>query len=102
MLDRLISRWASGRKAEAVASLLQKTGIAAAVVQNAEDLAKDPQLMARRFFTRRKNSAGEAIHMDRSALWSWKQSTKAWKAAPRLGQDNHEVFARLLRLPDTE
>ena len=102
MLDRLISRWASGRKAEAVARLLQKTGIAAAVVQNAEDLAKDPQLMARRFFTRRKNSAGEAIHMDRSALWSWKQSTKAWKAAPRLGQDNHEVFARLLRLPDTE
>ncbi len=101
-LDRLIGQWASGRKAEAVASVLQEAGIAAAVVQNAEDLAKDPQLKARRFFTRLKNPAGETILMDRSALWPWKQPTKAWKAAPRLGQDNHEVFARLLRLPDTE
>ena len=49
-LDRLIAAWTREHTAEEVMSRLQKNGVAAGIVQDAADLAKDPQLKARGFF----------------------------------------------------
>ena len=49
-LDRLIEKWTAKQPAESMVQCLQRAGVSAGVVQNAEDLAGDPQLLARDFF----------------------------------------------------
>ena len=49
-LERLIACWTLRHSAEKIAGILQKTGLAASVVQNAGDIAEDAQLAARDFF----------------------------------------------------
>jgi len=61
-LNTLIGQWTAGYTAETIVRRLQKSGIAAGVVQNAEDLAGDSQLAARRFFICLQNPMlGKAI-----------------------------------------
>jgi len=101
-LEKLIAEWTLRHPAETVAQRLQSKGIAAGVVQNAEDLARDSQLAERRFFVSLKHPAlGEACS-DRSALWPWREKPAEWKAAPRLGEDNRYVFVELLGHSDTD
>ncbi len=101
-LDRQIAQWTTGLAAEAVASRLQRAGIAAGVVQNAEDLAKDPQLAARRFFIHLKHPKFGTRFADRSALWPQNEKHESWRAAPELGEDNHYVFVELLGRSEAE
>jgi benzylsuccinate CoA-transferase BbsF subunit len=100
-LDRLISDWTSTGAAENVVRRLQRNGIAAAVVQDAEDLARDRQFAARRFFVYLDHPILGKSHSDRSALWPWKERPD-WKAAPRLGEDNRYVFMELLGCSDAQ
>ena len=86
--------------AEFSAGILQKAGIAASVVQNAEDVSKDPQLAARDFFISLKHSVLGSTISDRSALWPVQGNHEHWRAAPQLGEDNEDIFIRLLGLPD--
>ena len=101
-LDELISGWTIRHSAETIALRLQKAGVAAGVVQNAKDLAVDPQLAARRFFTSLKHPELGKVYSDRSALWPWGEEPLDWKAAPRLGQDNRYIFVDLLGHPESE
>ncbi len=95
-LDKAIAEWTISYSAKTIVGRLQKEGIAAGVVQNAEDLARDSQLAARRFFISMKHPILGTIRSDRSALWPWREKTADWKAAPRLGEDNRYVFMELL------
>ena len=95
-------QWTTGLAAETVASRLQRAGIAAGVVQNAEDLAKDSQLAARRFFTRLKHPKFGTRFADRSALWPQNEKHESWRAAPDLGEDNRYVFVELLGRSEAE
>jgi crotonobetainyl-CoA:carnitine CoA-transferase CaiB-like acyl-CoA transferase len=95
-LDRLIAGWTSSLVAETVVRRLQKAGIAAGIVQDAADLARDKQLAARHFFVSLKHPILGATYSDRSALWPWREKPMYWKAAPRLGEDNRYVFVQLL------
>jgi crotonobetainyl-CoA:carnitine CoA-transferase CaiB-like acyl-CoA transferase len=101
-LNELIGRWTVRHAARAVIRRLQRAGIAAAVVQDAEDLAKDRHLKARRFFVAVKHPMLGTVVSDRSALWPWNRSTIGWKAAPLLGEDNRYVFVDLLGMSDAE
>ncbi len=101
-LDRQIAQWTIGLAAEALANRLQKAGIAAGVVQNAEDLAKDPQLLARRFFIHLEHPRFGTRFADRSALWPQNEKHESWRAAPELGEDNHYVFVELLGRSEAE
>jgi crotonobetainyl-CoA:carnitine CoA-transferase CaiB-like acyl-CoA transferase len=95
-LDRVIAKWTIRRSAKTIVRRLQREGIAAGVVQNAEDLARDSQLAARRFFVSMEHPRLGTTYSDRSALWPWREKTATWKAAPQLGEDNHYVFVELL------
>jgi benzylsuccinate CoA-transferase BbsF subunit len=101
-LDTFIGQWTARHTAEEVVTLLQEVRVPAGVVQNAEDLANDPHLMARQFFVRLKHPAlGETIS-DASPIRFQESSTAGWRAAPLLGEDNQYVLQELLGLTESE
>ena len=83
-------------------ALLQKEGVAAGAVQDARDLANDPQLRARGFFVELEHpELGKTISdatpiklSDTPAVYS--------RAAPAKGQDNNYVYKHLLGLSEPE
>ena len=99
-LESLITRWTVNHSAEFIAGVLQKTGIAASVVQNAEDVAQDSQLAARNFFVSLQHARLGSTISDRSALWPDQRKHEYWQAAPQLGENNKDIFVNLLRLSD--
>ena len=79
-----------------IVDLLQNHGITAGIIENAEDLAKDPCLLSRNFFTELIHPVLGKTISDRSALTFSKDATDKWKTAPLLGEDNQYVFMELL------
>ena len=81
---------------------LQQVGVAAGVVQNAEDLARDPQLKAREFFVPSLHPALGATFMDRTPIRMASGSPQTCSTAPSLGADNRYVYLELLGLSESE
>jgi len=96
-LDRLVEGWAREHTAEEVMTLLQGQGVAAGVVQDATDLANDPQLKARRFFIELDKTVSDTNPIRLS-------DTPAGyiRAAPVIGQDNDYVYKQLLGMGKDE
>lgn len=95
-LDALISAWTMGRSADAAMLELQKHGVPAGAVRDAQGLATDAHLLERGFLVElehpvvgRHRYAGEPIRFSRLPVV---MATDA----PLLGQHNHEVLAGLL------
>jgi crotonobetainyl-CoA:carnitine CoA-transferase CaiB-like acyl-CoA transferase len=101
-LDGLIGSWTIGNRAEKIVRDLQKAGVAAAVVQNAEDVARDRQLGRRGFFVPLAHEKLGTLVSDRSALSGAIPERKQWKGAPLLGADNDYVFGTVLGLTNEE
>jgi crotonobetainyl-CoA:carnitine CoA-transferase CaiB-like acyl-CoA transferase len=101
-LDELLARWTTQHTAEEVVRLLQEAGIPSGVVQNADDLSRDPQLAARNFFVQLQHPVLGKTIADRSPIKFEGDSTVGWKAAPQLGEDNQYVFLGLLGLTESE
>jgi crotonobetainyl-CoA:carnitine CoA-transferase CaiB-like acyl-CoA transferase len=101
-LDDLLTKWTIRHKAEEVLGLLQEAGISSGVVQNAEDLSKDPQLIAREFFIQLPHPVLGKTFSDRSPIRFEENQGANWKAAPLLGEDNRYVFLELLGFTGTE
>lgn len=101
-LDELIGQWTAQHPPEEIVQLLQKAGVPSGLVQNAEDLAKDPHLLARDFFTKLEHPLLGSTFLDRSPI-RFKDSPKTYrKAAPLLGEDNQYVYMELLGFPEEE
>ena len=95
-LDELIEQWTAQHTPEEAVQLLQEAGVSAGVVQNGEDLAKDPQLMAREFFTQLDHPVLGRTPADTTPI-KFKDHPRAhWKAAPLLGEHNRYVYLELL------
>ncbi|MBU4565004.1 MAG: CoA transferase [Desulfarculus sp.] len=101
-IRRAVAQAAAGWKAEDLTERLQEAGIAAGVVQNAEDLRRDPQLAGRGFFRTVPNPAGQDAITDDSPIRFDGGTGGEWRAAPRLGQHNLEVFGELLGMRAAE
>ena len=101
-LDALLASWTRNIAAEEVVQLLQEAGVPAGVVQDAADLASDPQLQARDFFTTLEHSLLGKITSDTYPFQLPDCHPKEWKAAPLLGEDNDYVFHELLGLGTEE
>lgn len=96
-LDRLIEDWTSEHTAEEVMALLQGQGVAAGVVQDASDLAKDPQLKQRGFFIELGKTMSDAVPIRMS-----RTPARYSRAAPERGQDNDYVYGELLGMSRRE
>jgi crotonobetainyl-CoA:carnitine CoA-transferase CaiB-like acyl-CoA transferase len=101
-LDNLMAKWTSQHTAGDIVSLLQEAGISSGVVQNAEDLSKDPQLLARKFFVQLDHPVLGKTVSDRSPIRFEEDVTVDWRAAPQLGADNRYVLLELLGLTEGE
>jgi len=101
-LDRFLEQWTLQHSPEEVVNLLQQGGVAAGVVQNAEDLAKDPHLMARDFFVPLEHPVLGKTVADASPIRFEENPGDKWEAAPLLGEDNRYVFTELLGLAEGE
>jgi benzylsuccinate CoA-transferase BbsF subunit len=101
-LNALLTLWTLQHTAEEAVGLLQGAGIASAVVQNAEDLSRDPQLVARKFFVRLEHPGLGQTVSDRFPVRFEEDFAAGWKPAPVLGEDNPYVFLDLLGLTEDE
>ena len=101
-LDELLGQWTGRYTSEELVSLLQETGVPAGVVQNAEDIAKDPQLRARDYFMKLEHPALGMVTSDASPIKFSDSVTADWKAAPLLGEDNRYVYMELLGMTESE
>jgi benzylsuccinate CoA-transferase BbsF subunit/naphthyl-2-methylsuccinate CoA transferase subunit len=97
-LDELITSWTRQRTAPEVMSLLQKSGVAAGVVEDAADLAHDPQLKDRGFFT--KNTQTPLVDAVPIKMSAAKPEYKI--SAPLPGADNDYVYGKLLGISKKE
>ncbi|UCH22099.1 MAG: CoA transferase [Deltaproteobacteria bacterium] len=99
-LDLLIGKWTAKQTAEYVVERLQGVGLAAGIVQNAEDLANDPQLLANDFFTSLNHPLLGEIKTDTTPINLKNYPKASWNASPLLGEANQYVFGELLGMPD--
>jgi crotonobetainyl-CoA:carnitine CoA-transferase CaiB-like acyl-CoA transferase len=101
-LNELIGQWTIQQPAEEVVNLLEEAEVPAGVVQNAEALSRDPQLMARDFFIHLEHLVLGSTISDGSPIRLKESRTTHWKVAPLLGEDNQYVFMELLGLTENE
>ena len=102
MLDERIGQWTSRNEAETLVHLLQQKGICAGIVQTAEDLPKDPQLLARDFFVHLDHPVLGHTVSDGSPIKFRHYSPVIGKASPSLGEDNQYVYRELLGMSEKE
>lgn len=98
VLDNRLEAWTKKRDAKDVVERLQKAGVCAGIVQNAEDLARDEQLQAREFFTDLIHPVLGKTRVDTFPVLFNGIRQKPRKPAPLLGEDNQFVFEDLLGL----
>ncbi len=101
-LDRLVEEWTIEHTPQEVMALLQKEGVAAGVVQNASDLANDPQLKARGFFVELDHPELGKTISDAVPIKMSDTPAKYSRAAPILGQDNDYVYGELLGMSEDD
>ncbi len=107
-LDEALSKWTSKYAAVEVVGRLQKAGVPAGVVQNAEDLANDPHLLDRNFFVQIQHPSLGETFSDRSPIrfiqdaLTDPHSEMDFKSAPLLGEANQYVFINLLGMTEQE
>ncbi len=101
-LDRLVEGWTGGHTAEEVMALLQGQGVAAGVVQDAGDLANDPQLKARDFFIELGHPGTGKTISDATPIRLSENPARYVRLAPASGQDNDYVYKKLLLMSDDE
>jgi crotonobetainyl-CoA:carnitine CoA-transferase CaiB-like acyl-CoA transferase len=101
-LDRLVEGWTKQHTAEEVMTLLQREGVAAGVVQDASDLAQDPQLKERGFFIELDHPELGKTISDAVPIRLSHTPARYRRAAPVRGQDNDYVYGKLLGLSRDE
>jgi len=101
-LDTRIEKWTSKQTAEEVAKLLQEAEISSGVVQDAEDLSNDPQLLARDFFVELKHPILGTTTTDKNPIKFRGSKQESLRASPLLGEANHYVFQELLGLSEND
>jgi crotonobetainyl-CoA:carnitine CoA-transferase CaiB-like acyl-CoA transferase len=95
-LDSRVEGWTTQHTAEEVMTWLQAAGIAAGVVQDARDLAGDPQLRSRGFFVELDHPEMGKTISDVVPIRLSASKAGYRRAAPAVGRDNDYVYRELL------
>jgi len=99
-LDGLVSAWTAQRTAEEAEALLQAAGIAASVVQTAEDLARDPQLGHLCHFIYRPHPCGRDGAIEACATRMSRTPARVDQTLPSFGRDMDEILKDILGYDD--
>jgi benzylsuccinate CoA-transferase BbsF subunit len=98
-LDRRVAEWTAGQRAEDAMDALQRAGVAAGRVANAEDLcARDPQLAARGHFVDVPTPEGRTVRIDGPPFLLSETPARVSGPGPLLGEHADEVLRDLLGL----
>jgi crotonobetainyl-CoA:carnitine CoA-transferase CaiB-like acyl-CoA transferase len=101
-LTRIIAGWTASQDKHALAAKLQASGIAAAPVQTPKDLAEDPYLAHRGFFTELEHpDAGRHRHPSLPMHLSATPGAQL-RSAPPFGWHNRHVLESILKLSPEE
>jgi benzylsuccinate CoA-transferase BbsF subunit len=102
-LEKTVSDWTRGQKAEDVELLLQRAGVPANKVARPSDVFIDPQLKSRKYFTELHHSAmGPQKYEVQSCFILSEIPREIRTPSPNLGEHNEYVFKNLLGLNDEE
>lgn len=98
-LDSRITAWTKEHAVEEITAKLQENGVPAGTVQDAADIAGDPQLKSRKFFIDRPD-IGRMV--DASPIKLSEPQAEYNLPAPEPGRDNAYVYGKLLGLSKKE
>jgi benzylsuccinate CoA-transferase BbsF subunit len=102
-LDRLVGEWTGQRTPEEVMMVLQKAGVPAGVVQDAEDvLVHDPQLRARGYYVYLDHCEAGLCAYDGFAYKLSETPGKLSRPAPRIGEHTEYVCKEVLGMSEDE
>ncbi|MBN2062981.1 MAG: CoA transferase [Deltaproteobacteria bacterium] len=101
-LDQMIQEWTKSLRAEEVVKRLQGAKVPAGIVQDAKDLADDPQLKSRNFFIDIEHPSLGATKTDTYPVLFNGRRVKTLRPPPLLGEDNDYVYKNLLGLNPEE
>ncbi len=99
-LDDYIAEWSSREERDDLVKRLQASGIAAAPVNDAYDLARDPHLKERGFFIELQHPALGKVRSDGNPIRLSRTPAVFEKAAPMLGESNLYVFRDILGMSE--
>jgi benzylsuccinate CoA-transferase BbsF subunit len=101
-LNQLIEQWTSQHEPEYIMMLLQEEGVAAGIVQNAEDICSDVQLEEREFFwTGDHKELGLFSYLGQPSKLS-ETPAKLYRDAPSLGEHNKYICHEILGMSEDE
>jgi benzylsuccinate CoA-transferase BbsF subunit len=101
-LDEQVAAWTRARSPHEVMELLQRHGVPAGVVQNAQDLHQDPHLQAREMLMRVEHPEMPPLVYPGIPIKLSDTPGRLQRHAPLLGQDNDYVFRELLGMEEAE
>jgi benzylsuccinate CoA-transferase BbsF subunit len=101
-LSQLLEQWTIKHTSEEIMNALQQAGVPAGMVEDANDLANDPQLAARNFFIKAEHPMLGKTTSDNTPIKLSQTPARFQRAAPLLGQDNRYVYKELLGLSEQE
>ena len=101
-LDRIIEEWTSKLTAETIMNRLQEIGIAAGIVETAEDMYNDPQLKHRNHFLTFDHPVIGPHPVDALPPKLSKSPARQYRPEPCLGEHNAYVCTEILDMSDEE
>jgi crotonobetainyl-CoA:carnitine CoA-transferase CaiB-like acyl-CoA transferase len=99
-LDELVSAWTSERTVDEAEALLQAAGVAASVVQTAEDLVRDPQLEHLGHFVYRSHPCGRDGVIETCATRMSRTPARTDETLPSFARDMDEILRDILGYDD--
>jgi benzylsuccinate CoA-transferase BbsF subunit len=100
--DAAVAAWLAGLDAAAAVIRLQGLGVAAAQVEDAADLAADPQLAHRGFFTELPARANGERRMAAGAPWLVDGARPPARPGPDVGADTADILREVLGMSAEE
>jgi benzylsuccinate CoA-transferase BbsF subunit len=101
-LDEAVARWTRGHDARELMERLQQAGIEAGVVQDVEELNRDPQLAHRGHFQELPHARLGPVRFENQAIRLAASPPEIRTPAPNLGEHNREVLGGMLGLSEAE
>jgi crotonobetainyl-CoA:carnitine CoA-transferase CaiB-like acyl-CoA transferase len=102
ILDRIVESWTLTLTPELVMYTLQQAGVAAGIVETAEDMHRDPQFKHRQHFVQYEHSAAGVHSVDAIPPKFSRTPARQYKPEPSEGEDNAKVCTDILGLSEDE